>query len=155
VSRPDLEPIAESDTARAGRTVARLARHVEKALADVELSLAQYRVLVFLSEVDSAMASALASRLEVSRPSITTLVDGLVARGLVERNAASDDRRRVEHRLTRAGERALRAADEAVDARLQALTAHLDDASSAEAMTGLSAWRIALTRAREALLSRP
>jgi DNA-binding MarR family transcriptional regulator len=135
--------------------VARLARHVEKALADVELSLAQYRVLVFLSEVDSAMASALASRLDVSRPSITTLVDGLAARGLVERRPCDDDRRRVEHRLTPAGEQALRAADDAVDRRLTQLTDLLDDSGAREAVVGLSAWRLALTRAREALLSKP
>jgi long-chain acyl-CoA synthetase len=145
----------EPSSAAPGRTVARLARHVEKALADVELSLAQYRVLVFLSEVDSAMASALASRLDVSRPSITALVDGLAARGLVERRPARDDRRRVEHRLTAAGERALHAADHAVDRRLTQLTDLLDRQQAREASTGLSAWRVALTRAREALLSQP
>jgi DNA-binding MarR family transcriptional regulator len=111
-------PTAEVDVPPVGRTIARLARQVERALTGVELSLAQYRVLAFLSEVDSALASALARRLDVSRPSITTLVDGLAGRGLVERRPASDDRRQVEHRLTKAGERALQAADEAVDERL-------------------------------------
>lgn len=138
-----------------GRTIARLARHVEKALVEVELSLPQYRVLVFLSEVDSAMASALASRLDVSRPSITTLVDGLVSRGLVERRPARDDRRRVEHRLTAAGERALNAADDAVDQRLAQLGERLDARDARVAFSGLAAWRTALTRAREALLARP
>ena len=157
------EPDASTDThrsaheapARPGRTIARLARHVERALTEVELSLAQYRVLAFLSEVDSALASALASRLDVTRPSITTLVDGLASRGLVERRPANDDRRQVEHRLTRAGERALQAADDAVDARLAQLSARLDARDTRAAVSGLRAWRTALIRAREALLARP
>jgi long-chain acyl-CoA synthetase len=138
----------------AGRTIARLARRVEKALGEVDLSLPQYRMLAFLSEVDSAVASSLANRLEVSRPSITTLVDGLVARGLVERRASSDDRRRVEHRLTRRGETALRAADAAVRQRLELLGAHLSDEDRGAAFAGLARWRVALIHAREALLGR-
>lgn len=149
----DAAPTADHATDHHGRTIARLARQVERALAAVELSLAQYRVLAFLSEVDSAVASALAARLEVSRPSITTLVDGLVGRGLVDRAAACDDRRRVEHRLTEDGQRVLRAADAAVTARLAELAAPLDDATRATAFAGLTGWRSALTRAREALLA--
>jgi DNA-binding MarR family transcriptional regulator len=45
-----------------GRVAARLAKQVERALTDVNLSLAQYRVLANLSEGPSA-ASALAERL--------------------------------------------------------------------------------------------
>jgi long-chain acyl-CoA synthetase len=161
VPRPSFPTAAAPSTpapeaaAAAGRTVARLARHVEKALAEVDLSLAQYRVLAFLSEVDSAVASALAHRLDVSRPSITTLVDGLVARGFVERRPARDDRRRVEHRLTTDGEAALHRADHAVDERLAVLAGRLDARDSAAAEAGLDAWRTALARAREALLAEP
>lgn len=144
---------AEPRAGSPGRTIARLARQLDRALAAVDLSLPQYRLLVFLSEVDTAMASALARRLEVSRPSITALVDGLVARGLVERTTARDDRRRVEHRLTGAGEAVLHAADEVVDARLDAVAARLDPDDRAVAFDGLEAWRTALTRAREAHLA--
>jgi long-chain acyl-CoA synthetase len=148
-------PTEEPDHGAPGRTIARLSRQVDKALSEVDLSLPQYRVLVFLSEVDSAMASALARRLDVSRPSVTTLVDGLVGRGLVERTPAPDDRRRVQHRLTDAGESALRAADDRVGARLAELSGRLDAPDARSAYAGLSAWRTALTRAREALLSQP
>jgi len=149
------EVTGTTSAARPGRTMARLARHVERALAEVELSPAQYRVLIFLSEVDSAMASALASRLDVSRPSVTTLVDGLVTRGYVERRPACDDRRRVEHRLTAPGQDALEHADHAVEARLGQLAARLEDRDRRAAYTGLKAWRTALTKAREALLAQP
>src|SRR5690606_21991541 len=49
----------------AGRAAARLARTLENALADTGVSLPQYRTLVFLSEVGSSAASALAGKLGV------------------------------------------------------------------------------------------
>src|SRR6185436_202438 len=119
-------------TVDAVRALARLAKSAEMALGSVELSLAQYRVLVFLSDHDAAAASALASRLDVTRPTITALVDGLVARGLVERRAARVDRRRVEHHLTPAGERVLADADAAIIGRLDAVASHLDEGHASE-----------------------
>ena len=64
-----------------GRAVARLARQVEIALAAVDLTLPQYRVLGTLDGGPEA-SSVLAEKLVVSRPSVTGVVDGLVARGL-------------------------------------------------------------------------
>jgi long-chain acyl-CoA synthetase len=101
-----------------GRTIARLARHVEQAVATVELTLSQYRVLGILGEGCEA-ASALADKLAVSRPSVTGVVDGLVARGLVRRDPADGDRRRVDIDLTDTGRTLLAAADAAVDLHLE------------------------------------
>jgi long-chain acyl-CoA synthetase len=100
-----------------GRTIARLARQVERAVATVDLTLSQYRVLGILGEGREA-ASALADKLAVSRPSVTGVVDGLVTRGLVRRGQADGDRRRVDIDLTDSGRELLAAADGAVDARL-------------------------------------
>jgi long-chain acyl-CoA synthetase len=100
-----------------GRTIARLARQVERAVATADLTLSQYRVLGILGEGREA-ASALADKLAVSRPSVTGVVDGLVARGLVQRGQADGDRRRVDIDLTEAGRIVLAAADAAVDERL-------------------------------------
>ena len=85
-----------------GRVAAWLSKRVEVALAQVELTLPQYRVLGILAE-GSAAASGLADRLAVRRPSITALIDGLVTRGLVDRRQEDSDRRRVELRLTPEG----------------------------------------------------
>ena len=74
--------------------------------ASVDLSVSQYRLLVFLSDGPS-QASALAERLIVSRPSVTALADGLVERGLVTRGGAEGDRRQVLHVLTDEGLRVL------------------------------------------------
>ena len=115
------------------RVLARLSRIVEHALADADdLTLSQYRLLAFLSQGDWA-ASALADRLDVSRPSITGLVDGLVKRGLVERRPGVDDRRRVDHVLTAAGKQVLRAADERADAAIRTVFADLDADVAADA----------------------
>ena len=101
-----------------GRIAAWLGRQVEWALCEVELSAAQYRLLALL-DARPEVASVLAEKLTVSRPSITTVVDGLVARGLVERGSAEGDRRRVTHELTDAGrellEKAARVVEQVID----------------------------------------
>ncbi len=126
-----------------GRTAAWLAKQVEIGLGTVDLSVPQYRILILLDE-SSAASSHLAERLAVRPPTITAVVDGLVARGLVERCAVEGDRRRVDHVLTAAGHRILEDADTAVDARLRGVTDVMDDAEATEAaFTGLAAWRTA------------
>ena len=91
---------------------------MEIGLATADLSLPQYRVLGLLDE-SSAVSSDLAERLAVRPPSVTAIVDGLVARGLVERRTVVSDRRQVDHVLTDSGRQALDTADAAVAARLQ------------------------------------
>jgi long-chain acyl-CoA synthetase len=82
------------------------------------LTLAQYRVLAILGDGCEA-ASSLARKLAVSRPSVTGVVDGLVARGLVRRDHTDDDRRRIDVGLTDAGRELLAAADSAVEQRME------------------------------------
>jgi DNA-binding MarR family transcriptional regulator len=113
----------------------------------------QYRLLVFLSE-GTVAASALASWLSVSRPAITTLVDGLVARGLVDRSPVAGDRRRVDHLLTPAGVTALEAADVAVEAALTSLVERLPAAKRRRAVEGLELWSHALDDQRAEYLER-
>ena len=115
-----------------------LARQVECVLADHDLTLAQYRLLALLDERPE-MASVLAEKLTVSRPSVTTVVDGLASRGLVERSHDTDDRRRVNHVLTPAGRAALRAAEDAVEAGLQGVLDELDTSGAQDIAAGLGA----------------
>jgi long-chain acyl-CoA synthetase len=109
-------PVIASTTAP--RAAARLAKHLETALATVDLSLPQYRLLGYLAGGEAA-ASVLAGDLAVTRPSITALVDGLVARSLIQRRADESDRRRVTHMLTDEGREVLGRADDAITARLE------------------------------------
>lgn len=141
------------DAGGPGRTAAWLARQVEVGLGAVGLTLSQYRLLVLL-EAATPAASALAERLAVSRPSVTAVVDGLVARGLVRRGQDKADRRRVMHVLTPRGRALLGAADKAVDGRLTAILGHLDGpAERVAAIDDLGRWREALQRHRAAKLA--
>ncbi len=132
----------------AARAVARLAKQVEVALGPLDLSLPQNRVLALLGEGSTA-SSVLARRLAVSPPSVTAVVDGLVGRGLVEREADPEDRRRLTLLLTREGAKLLTAADAAAEARLDEIAGYFD-----APQTGLDLWNLALDRNREARLER-
>ena len=124
-----------------GRTVARLGRHVEVALSRVDLTTAQYRALVQLDEGAEA-PSSLATQLAVTKPSITGVVEGLLQRGLVDRTASTEDRRRISVDLTDEGRRVLALADQAVGARLSEVLAEIDDHQAA--LAGLERWRAAM-----------
>jgi long-chain acyl-CoA synthetase len=154
-AEPTVTPSAETSPVSGGaprrpvgRSAAWLAKQVELALAGVDLSLPQYRVLGLLAE-GSAMSSALAARLAVRPPSITAVVDGLVTRGLVTRRRTEDDRRRVPLAITAKGERLLAAADSATESRLGAIACCLSDAEAgARLLDDLELWRQAVAAYR-------
>ena len=112
--------------AHPGHTLAHIARIVERAVATTDLSLSQYRVLATLGEGQEA-ASRLAEKLAVSRPSITGVVDGLVARGLVQRRADASDARRTQVAITTLGRAALDADRAAREGWLGEAIARLSD----------------------------
>lgn len=129
-----------------GRTAAWLAKQVEVGLGEVDLSMSQYRVLCLL-DAGPSVASALADRLAVRRPSVTAIMEGLVNRGLVTRKPVEDDRRCVSHTLTDQGYRLLAEADGAVEARLGALAGKLGDGGAGdELLGGLGLWHQAMER---------
>ncbi len=128
--------------------IARLARQVELAAASVDLTLSQYRALCLLGDGQEA-ASALAEKLAVSRPSVTGVIDGLVARSLVERHHDGDDRRRIGLGLTADGRRLLAAADCEVERRLRDIAAYGAENADA-AFEGLGSWKEALDAYRTA-----
>ena len=154
---------------RATRALALATRSLEKAAADCDLTFPQYRVLALIATGDER-SSLLANRLAVARPTITAVVDGLVERGLVCREAVAGDRRSIRVALTADGRGALRAAeiqmtdvlgrlwDAAEDpGRLTAALCDLDDALR-RAVAGPLArgWRVKLLAPRrEARLGSP
>jgi DNA-binding MarR family transcriptional regulator len=134
--------------ATAGWTAARLARHLELALAEPEITSAQYRLLVQLAQGAEASTS-LAKKLAVSPPSVTTVVDGLVQRGAVERTPSEEDRRRISLALTDVGRQLLARAETAVSERFAEIADTLGDAeASAAALAALSLWAEALDNYR-------
>lgn len=130
------EKTAGHDAITAARAAARLSKSLEVALGDANLSLPQYRLLLFLSG-GPERATALAGWLDVSPPSLTALVDGAVNRGLVQRVASLEDRRCVRHEITPEGHRALAEADDDLVAKLTGLLAHLPPSERTKAIDGL------------------
>lgn len=99
------------------RLLARLARVAEQACQSTGISLPQYRLLVSVSG-RPLRASELASRVGVSRPTLTSLVDGLEASGLLRRRPVPSDRRGIELEVTPRGLEAVGRADEALRERM-------------------------------------
>jgi long-chain acyl-CoA synthetase len=138
-----------TESIAAARAAARFSKSMEVVLSDVGLSLPQYRLLAFLSG-GPERATALAGWLDVSPPSLTALVDGAVARKLVERVASEEDRRCVRHVITDVGAEALTRADAAVAERLATVTSHLSAAQGRKVLEGLELLGKAMDLAREA-----
>jgi len=112
------------DLHRAARTIALLARALERAAGD--LTLAQYRVLALVSAGDER-ATLLAGRLAITKPSVSAVVDGLAERGYLVRAAVDGDRRAIRLGITAAGAKALRTSEDAMAERLEPLVDTLDD----------------------------
>jgi long-chain acyl-CoA synthetase len=112
------------DLVRAARALAFASRSLERAAGD--LTLAQFRVLSLVAGGDER-SSLLAERLAVAKPTITAVVDGLVERGLVAREAVAGDRRSLRLTLTKQGAAALRAAEKEMVSVLETVCTHARD----------------------------
>ena len=99
--------------------VTRLVTPEVRRLRPKQLSLSHMRALGFLDANPDADLSAVADYVGLRLPSMSTLVDGLVRRGLVARLAAPHDRRRLRLRLTATGTKARRAGLAAAEAVLE------------------------------------
>ena len=76
---------------------------------------------------NAALIDLLAERLAVAKPTITAVVDGLVDRRLVAREAVVGDRRSIRVALTPAGVVALRAAEQEMGETLGRIFEHARD----------------------------
>lgn len=117
--------------ADAVRVLARLSRLLHR--ADSGLSLPQYRLLSAI-DAGSERSSCLAARLAVTKPTVTALVDNLVAAGNLTRCPDPTDGRACRLRVTEAGRAALHHANEVFTERLAPVVAQVSDP---EALVGL------------------
>lgn len=139
--------------------VARLRRAMRRAAraADPEnpLSVAQLELLSCLAENPGARPSQVAQLLRLAPNSVTTLVNGLVARGMVARGSGGGgDRRTVSLSLTADGERAVRTWQATNAAILRAALADLHPGWRQLIAAALPAFR-ELVAAIDALADRP
>ncbi len=122
------------------------ARTLEK--ASEHMTLPQYRVLTLIAG-SPERASRIAQAADVTRPSITGLLDGLVAKGWVARSDVDGDRRGVSLAITPAGETAYDDARSAMAAAIQELLGHADAKTARRALEGLTALQTALAARRD------
>jgi DNA-binding MarR family transcriptional regulator len=105
------------------------------------LSVPHFRALAFLGQNQGASLSAVAEHVGVRLPSASTLVAGLVERGLVHRAPSSRDRRQVTLALTARGRSTLEAARQAALRRLAACLEPLPARDRDTVVRGLEALR--------------
>ena len=119
------------------QTFLRNARAVEKlislALVEPALSLSQYRMLAEFPERDTLTVSELSIRLNVAKPSVTSLVKQLQTMKLVNIRPDPDDQRSKRLTLTRDGKLRLKIANE----YLAALKKRLAKSCSPEQLSAL------------------
>ena len=148
--KPPGPPSVNADTRLGLRLLAKLARIAEQASQSTGISLPQYRLL---SEISSGprRASVLATRLGVSRPTLTSLVNGLEETGLLVRTPVESDRRGITLCVTAAGLGALSRAEGAIAGRLTGITsrAHLAE------FTGLARHMSGVLAKQDAVPERP
>ncbi len=111
-----------------------------------ELSVAQFRAMAFLQAQPGASLSELAGHIGLALPSISKLVEGLVARGLVDRQEDVADRRRVTLCLTRGGSQAMQEALAATEANLAQQLDGLDAEQRVAVIAAMSALDTLLPR---------
>lgn len=74
------------------------------------LSIPQFRALCFVERYDGASLSAVAEHLDLSLPTVSRMVNGLVERGYMQRRSSDDDRRHVSLSVRAKGQAVMRQA---------------------------------------------
>ena len=80
-----------------------MARHAHRSIAAHDLGFSDFTILEALLHKGPMLVNEIGRRIELTSGSVTTAVDRLEARGLVQRSADADDRRAKQVALTRGG----------------------------------------------------
>jgi DNA-binding MarR family transcriptional regulator len=122
-------------------TLIRLAKVIEIVLAEEQLTVNQFRMLAFVEDGTPPLRE-LGVRLVMKPPNISTMLEGLVSRGLIRRRRHREDRRRFDLALTPDGRRVLATARTRTTTALEHLAS--STASPERLFAGLHAWEAAL-----------
>lgn len=143
------ETVADADAvdgtlvAALDATMGRYNRTIRQAIESVEgtgrLTIPQLRCLQMMAtHADGSLTSQLARMLKVAVPTMTSMIDGLVERGLVERQPHPTDRRQVRLLLTPEGRHTLERYRQITHHRLAEPIARLDGAQKARLTAALA-----------------
>ena len=83
-----------------------------------DLSVPQFRMLIFLNRNEDASLSDVAEHMGLTLPSVSKMMDSLVAREYVSRREDPEDRRRVTLSPTPIGRNCMQSAHDATETRL-------------------------------------
>lgn len=115
-----------------------------RSLADVDdVTLPQFRALVFVSSRDRTTVSDLAAALGIHSTSATRLCDRLVRKRLLRRSEASDDRRQTDLHLTAGGRRLVERVTERRRRDLGAIAERMGEEAAVAAVSVLEAFSAA------------
>jgi DNA-binding MarR family transcriptional regulator len=130
------EPPLVQDLAQAlSRAERCLVRQLTRALVEEGCSVEQWRVLVLLADGRGHGMTELAEFALVPAPSLTRLVDRMVADGLVHRRVDPRDRRRVLVHATRRGRALHRRLAERIESEQEAVFGGADAAETRRLLT--------------------
>lgn len=113
-----------------------------------DVSVPQFRTLLFLSSHEDASLSEVAEHIGLTLPSMSKTIDMLVARRLATRETHPGDRRRMTLALTTRGRATLRSALEATEAFLRELFRTLPSSERATIIEAMQALRPLFSQAR-------
>ena len=126
------DDLSDALVAAMDRTISRYQRSLRHAIEQAEgperLTMPQLRCLQAITADGTALTTQLARRMNVAVPTMTSMIDGLTERGLVERHPDPVDRRQVRIVMTDEGRAVLARYQKIVHARLRTLLAHLTTA---------------------------
>jgi DNA-binding MarR family transcriptional regulator len=125
------DPVGDPRLARAARSIVCISRVFEQLCREAGVSLAQYRLMLFLRH-GPRRAGELAAKVAIKRPTLTALVAGLEKEKRLRRIADEDDGRGVRIELTSAGLEAL----EDIELRLSMTVDKICDLGERESILG-------------------
>src|SRR5215471_10749262 len=121
--------------------VVRALRATMRQQRGANLSVPQFRSLWYLSRETGTSLSAVAEHVGLTLPSMSKMIDGLVARRLVDRGISTRDRRQVTLALSPLGRATLRTARARTQARVAELLRALSEAERATVILAMQALR--------------
>jgi DNA-binding MarR family transcriptional regulator len=107
-------------------TVMRFIRTEMRRHRALDLSVPQFRSLVFIERTAGTPLNGVAAHLGLTPPSVSKLIDGLSNRGMVKRRESTGDRRRLTIEITAEGAQALASARSAAQKSLSCLLGSLN-----------------------------
>jgi DNA-binding MarR family transcriptional regulator len=113
-----------------------------------DVSIPQFRTLLFLSGHENASLSEVTEHIGLTLPSMSRMVDILVKRGLLTRETHHGDRRRITLALTTRGRTKLRMAMEATETYLRAIFMELSPTERGMVVKAMKVLRPVFTKPR-------